>query len=359
MMKSLSERTDKLSFQRALLVWFRQVARDLPWRRTRDPYMVLVSEMMLQQTRVDQVIPYFERFMEALPSIEALASASEDTVLKLWEGLGYYARARNLHKTAKIIVHDFAGKFPKTAAKWMELPGVGRYSAGAIASIAFNERVPTLDGNVKRVMARLFDIADCVDDPATEEAILSGLEALIPVRSPGDFNQGLMELGARICMPGVPRCDGCPMRRLCAAYAAGTQQKRPVTRPTPEPTQWEGVVAVITKDDTFLLGRRPLMGLLGGLWEFPGAKLQKGESHEKALAREAKEELGIGIRVGELLTTVQHSYSQMEVTLHVYRCRHASGTPKPKIHSELRWVPRAELNNYALPKANHKFLKLV
>lgn len=214
-MKSLSERTAKLSFQRALLVWFRQVARDLPWRRTKDPYVVLVSEMMLQQTRVEQVIPYFEKFMEALPSIDALAAASEDTVLKLWEGLGYYARARNLHKTAKMIVHDLGSKFPKTAAKWMEFPGVGSYSAGAISSIAFNERVPVVDGNVKRVLARLFDIADCVDEPATEEALWNIAETLIPVRSPGDFNQAVMELGALICTARVARCEACPVRAAC------------------------------------------------------------------------------------------------------------------------------------------------
>ena len=358
-MKSLSERTDKLSFQRALLVWFRQVARDLPWRRTKDPYVVLVSEMMLQQTRVEQVIPYFEKFMEALPSIDALAAASEDTVLKLWEGLGYYARARNLHKTAKMIVHDLGSKFPKTAAKWMEFPGVGSYSAGAIASIAFNERVAVVDGNVKRVFARLFDIADCVDEPATEETLWNIAETLIPVRSPGDFNQAVMELGARICLPGEPRCDGCPMRRLCSAYAAGTQRERPVTRPAPEPAQREEVIAVVMKDDSYLLGRRPSKGLLGGLWEFPGGKLERGESHEKLLVREAKKELGIAIRVGELIATVQHSYSHVELTLHVYRCQYVSGTLKPKTYTELRWVPRGEIYSYALPKANHKFLRSV
>jgi A/G-specific adenine glycosylase len=314
---------------------------------------------MLQQTRVEQVVPYYEAFMKAFPTVEALAAASEDAVMKLWEGLGYYARARNLHKTAKIIVQDLGGRFPRTAAKWQELPGVGRYSAAAIASIAFNERIPVLETNVKRVLARLFDISDCVDEPITEEALLNIVETLIPVRSPGDFNQAMMELGARICMPAEARCDGCPMRRLCSSYAAGTQKERPVTRPAAEPVQREGAVAVILKDENYLIGRRPSKGLLGGLWEFPSLILEADENPEQALTKFAKEELGLNIRVGELLTDVEHSYSHMDITLHVYRCRVVSGSPKPKTHSELRWVSRTDLYNFALPKANHKFLRFL
>ena len=358
-MKNMSQRADKLIFQRALLVWFRQVARDLPWRRTRDPYAILVSEMMLQQTRGEQVLPYYERFLEALPTIEALAAASEDKVLKLWDGLGHNARARNLHKAAKIIVQDLAGRFPRTAAKWEELPGIGSHSAVFIASIASNERVPLMDANAKRVFARLFNIMDCVDDPATEEALLNIAETLIPVRSPGDFNQAILELGAWMCMPAETRCDGCPMRRHCACYAAGTQKECPVTRPTPETIQAECVVGVIMKDDTYLLGQRQPTGLLPGLWEFPSAGIERGESHEEAFARVAKGDLGINIRVGELLATVNHSYSSTEMTLHVYRCRYVSGTPKPKTHAEVRWVSRGELSSFVLPKSNQKFLRFL
>jgi A/G-specific adenine glycosylase len=216
-----------------------------------------------------------------------------------------------------------------------------------------------MDANAKRVFARLFNIMDCVDDPATEEALLAIADTLIPVRSPGDFNQAIVELGAWMCMPAETRCDGCPMRRLCASYAAGTQKQCPVARPTSETVQAERVVGVIMKDDAYLLGQRQPTGMLPGIWEFPNSDIKRGESHEEALARAAKGDLGVNIRVGELLTTVNHSYSGVEMTLHVYRCRYVSGTPKPKTHAEVRWVSRGELSSFALPKASQKFLRFL
>lgn len=357
-MRDMTQRAAKLSFQRALLVWFRQVARDVPWRRTRDPYAILVSETILQQTRPEQAIAGYEKFVKALPTIEALAAASEDAVLKLWDGLGSSARARNLHKAAKTIVQDLGGRFPRTAAKWMELPGVNRFMAEAIASIAFNERVPILESNVKRVVARLFDVPSCIDDFATEDALMDMVDTLIPVRSPGDFNQAMIELGTRMCMASEARCDGCPMRKLCSSYEAKTQKVRPVTKPNPETGRRDCVVCVIGKDESFLLGRRGSMGLLPGLWEFPMAVVESGESHEQALVRAAKE-AGVNVRPGELAATYDHSYAQVDVNFHAYRCRYVSGTPKSKVHSDLRWVLRGELFNFALSKPGQKLLRFL
>ena len=349
----------EVAIRRSLLKWFREEARDLPWRKTRDPYRIWLSEIMLQQTRVDQGLPYYERFLEALPTIEALATASQDQVLKLWEGLGYYTRARNLHKAARIVHEQYGGALPRSAELLQLLPGVGRYTAGAIASIAFGERAPVLDGNVKRVLSRLLNIDACIDDTAVEKELWAAAALLVPQRAPGDFNQGMMELGARICTPKAPRCAECPLHRYCAARAAGVQEQRPVRKPKKRVPHHEVVVAAIYEDGRYLLGKRPSEGLLGGLWEFPGGKLEKGESHAGALRRECLEELGVQVRVGDLVSTVKHAYTHFKVTLNVYRCTIESGEARPKTHTELRWTRPAEFGALAFPKANHKFLDLL
>jgi A/G-specific adenine glycosylase len=345
--------------RRALLAWYGRNARELPWRSTHDPYAVWVSEIMLQQTRIDQGTPYFTRFIAAFPTVQALAAASEDAVLKQWEGLGYYSRARNLHRAAKTVVSGHEGAFPQTAEGWRALPGVGRYTAGAIASIAFNEPVPVLDGNVKRVLARLFDIAQPIDQSSTEQRLWALVEALVSPRRPGDFNQAMMELGAMVCVPKAPLCTTCPLRKVCRSAARGTQTERPVKRKKGATPHYEIVVAAIEKNGRFLLGKRPPNGLLGGLWEFPGGKVQARETHEQALEREIREELGVDIRVGGLAAVVNHAYSHFKVTLNVYRCTLESGTPQPKSHIALKWVPRAHFDRYAFPKANHKFLDVL
>ena len=347
----------KTSIRRRLLAWFRKNARDLPWRRTRDPYCIWLSEIMLQQTRVEQGLPYYERFLDWFPNVESLAAAHEEAVLKVWEGLGYYSRARNLHAAARVISEKCGGHFPETAAEWQCLPGVGRYTAGAIASIAFGECAPVLDGNVKRVLSRLFDIADCIDTPETERRLWSLAEELVPVRNPGDFNQAMMELGARICMPRNPRCEECPVAAQCAAYSKDVQGKRPVRRERKAVPHQDIVIAVIVKRGKFLLGKRPPGGLLGGLWEFPGGKIEAGETHCEALLREAREELGIKVSVGPPIATVSHVYSHLKVTLHVYLCEHVSGVPKPKVHEQIKWISFADLKKYPLPGANHRFLE--
>lgn len=347
------------AIQRALIGWFEAEARDLPWRRTSDPYRIWLSEVILQQTRVDQGLPYYERFVEAFPTVEALASAPEDAVLKRWEGLGYYTRARNLHKAAQRIVEEHGGKLPRQPEVLQLLPGVGKYTAGAIASIAFGVRAPVVDGNVKRVLARLFDIEDPIDELATDRALWSIAETLVPAQRPGDFNQAMMELGARICTPKAPLCEACPVAKHCQARRAGNQLARPVRLARKAVPHKEIVVACIERDGAYLLGKRPPTGLLGGLWEFPGGKVEAGESHAEALLRECKEELGITVRVGGMVACVKHAYTHLHVTLNVYRCAPVRGKAKAKTHTELRWVAPADFDHYAFPKANHKFLRLL
>ncbi len=349
----------KTPFRRKLLKWYRREARELPFRGETDPYKVWVSEIILQQTRVDQGTPYINRFLKSFPTVRDLARADLDEVLKLWEGLGYYSRARNLHKAARIVISDVGGRLPANAKDWEDLPGVGRYTAGAIASIALGEKVPVLDGNVKRVLARLLDLDASIDEGPTLRLLWDAMGHLVQGRAPGDFNQAMMELGARVCTPKSPDCTACPVRTDCKARLAGTQQLRPVRskkRPVPH---HEIVVAAIKKNGRYLLGKRPPKGLLGGLWEFPGGKLERGESHGAAVIREVKEELGITVQPGALVASVDHAYSHFRVTLNVYACRHVSGTPSANAHTELKWVRPSEFKKLAFPKANHKFMHLL
>lgn len=311
---------------------------------------------MLQQTRVDTVRPYYERFIKAFPHVRDLAVANEDRLLRLWQGLGYYSRARNLHKTAKLLVKEYAGRFPTSLEAWQQLPGIGRYTAGAIASIAFGERVSVVDGNVKRVLARLFNIDGCVDDAGTLRELWSLAEALVPSRAPGQFNQAMMELGSTVCTPRNPDCHGCPVRRSCRARALGRQDKLPVRRKKKPTPHYEIVAAAIRKNGRYLLGKRQPKGLLGGLWEFPGGKVESGETHEQALAREIREELGIAVRIGGRLASIRHAYSHFRITLHVYACRHLRGRPQAHYHTELKWVPRSEFDRYPFPAATVKAL---
>jgi A/G-specific adenine glycosylase len=347
------------ALRRGLLAWYRREARDLPWRRTKDPYAVWLSEIMLQQTRVDQGTPYYERFIAAFPNVRALASANDAQVLKLWEGLGYYSRARNLHRAAKIIANQMNGVFPATAEAWQVLPGVGRYTAGAIASIAFDEQVAVLDGNVIRVLARLFDIKESTDETMTRRRLWEVAEALVPRKAPGDFNQAMMELGARICTPRQPRCPECPVRRHCEARTKGVQELRPVRKKKATTPHYEYVVCVIPKNGRYLLAKRPENGLLGGMWEFPAGAVLTGETHQSALIRIMRDYFGLKVKPGGLIAVVNHAYSHFKITLNVYRCEWISGTPAPVEHTETKWVRRSRFEQYAFPKANHKFLKLL
>lgn len=347
----------KTGLRRSLLAWYRKHARDLPWRRTNDPYRIWLSEIMLQQTRVEAVIPYYERFLHAFPTVADLAKAKEDRVLKLWEGLGYYNRAHNLKKGAEWVVNVNGGVFPNTVEGWLQVPGVGRYTAGAVSSIAFDEQAPVVDGNVKRVFSRLFAVKKNIEETQTKQAMWNAAEILVPKKIPGDFNQALMELGARICLPKNPKCTECPTHKHCAAHAAGNPSQYPIKKKKEKVPHVQVVAAAIKKNGRYLLGKRPEGILLAGLWEFPGGKVEPGETHEEALVRELIEELDINVSVGNLLSEVDHAYSHYSVTIRLYACEIISGNPKTLYHSALKWITKKQMANYALPKANLKFLE--
>lgn len=335
--------------RKALLAWYRRVARALPWRRTRDPYRIWVSEVLLQQTRVETAVPYYRRFVRVFPDVAALAAAPRERVLKLWEGLGYYRRAVHLHAAARIIVRRHGGRMPRTAAEWSALPGIGRYTAGAIASIAAGERVPAVDGNVQRVLARVLRIQSPLEDRATRAALWELAGRLVPRAAPGAFNQALMELGARLCTPRRPRCERCPLRRRCAARAAGLAHVLPRRRPHPDVPRIDAVAAAIERGGRYLLVRRPEGGLLGGLWTLPGTGVTDGQPHAELLRVHVAAALGLAIEVGAAAAVVTHTFSHRRLRLHVYGCRIAGGGLAPAARAAARWVAREQMG--ALPCA--------
>jgi A/G-specific adenine glycosylase len=353
------ETLKRIEIQRALLHWFARHGRDLPWRKTRDSYAIWVSEIMLQQTQVATVIPYYERFLKRFPTVESLARARLDTVLKLWEGLGYYSRARNLHRAAKEILDRFSGRFPRTAAELLTLPGIGRYTAGAIASNAFDERVPSVDGNVERVLCRLFRVHGYPKDATVRKRLWSIAGDLVPAGKPGLFNQALMELGAEVCTPRKPQCEDCPLNRMCQARLHNEQLLLPHRKPKKPLPSHIVAVGVIRKAGRILIDKRRPDGLLGGLWEFPGGKKEPGESLETALLREVREELAIKIRVERPLVIVDHAYSHFRVRIHAFECTWVSGKPRCATCADFKWVRPADLGRYAFPAANKKTIEIL
>jgi A/G-specific adenine glycosylase len=285
----------------ALLVWYTDNARDLPWRNTHDAYAIWVAEIMLQQTRVETVIPYYERWMERYPTVADLAVASIDDVLRLWEGLGYYRRAHNLLRAAIEVVEQYDGQIPATQKILKSLPGIGAYTAAAVAALAFNIDAVALDGNLRRVFARLLDLEIDPRQPEGERRIRAWAENLLPTGQASAFNQGLMDLGAMVCLPGIPLCVECPLSAWCLAYEHGTQPIRPVKKPKGPIPHYLATAGVLQREGKVLIGRRPEEKLLGGLWEFPGGKQGQNESLEECLRRELEEELSLKVEVGSSL----------------------------------------------------------
>ena len=340
-----------------LLKWYEVSARSLPWRGSSDAYAVWVSEVMLQQTRVETVISYYERWMERFPSISALATASQQDVLAAWEGLGYYSRARNLHQAAKIVLDEYGGQLPADVRLLRQLPGVGRYTAAAIASIAFGLDEPALDGNIRRVLARLFNVTDDARSPQGERQLWDLAAANLPPGHAGDYNQALMDLGASICTPRTPRCTACPLAEHCQANQLGVQEERPVLAKKPAIPHYQVTAAIITRGDHVLIARRPQNGLLGGLWEFPGGKQQDGEDLPACLQREIMEELGVHITVGELFGIYKHAFTHFRITLHAFCCALLTGEPQPIQAQEVSWVSRDTLSDYPMGKVDRQIAR--
>jgi A/G-specific adenine glycosylase len=345
-----------------LLNWYRINKRSLPWRDRQpvDPYAVWVSEIMLQQTRVEAVIPYYEKWMKLFPDVRALAQASEQDVLNAWEGLGYYSRARNLHKAARIVAERYSGELPRDLEELGRLPGIGRYTLGAIASIAFGRDVPALDGNIKRVYARVFDISGPVDSPQGEKLLWNLAEEQLPAKQAGDYNQALMDLGATICIPKNPRCLICPLMKVCQARQNGTQNLRPVKSPKKAVPHHTHAAGVIMQNGSVLLARRPSEGLLGGMWEFPNGRVE-GEPRE-GLAEALKTRYNLRVRTSrrsvhnqESLAVVEHGYTHFSVSTYVYRCELIS-MPESE---NLKWVLLKALDDYPMGRIDRQIANIL
>ena len=312
---------------------------------------------MLQQTQIKTVVPYYKRWLRAFPNVKALASAPLDQVLKLWEGLGYYTRARNLHKAAKTIVEQFDSQIPDDAEELRKLPGIGRYTAGAIASIAFQKPIPLVDGNVARVLTRLFNIRKDISKPATQMELYELAGALISQRNPGTFNQALMELGSLVCVPEMPKCHLCPVSGACRAFRKGDPSLLPIQGNKAKIKKIEMVVGILAKDGRLLVRRRPERGIWGGLWEIPGTIRTKNETPEEVLRREFEEAMKIQITIDRRLLSIQHRFTHRLATIHPFCCSLKGGTANQKIHvPSVLWADRKTLKKLSLPRPHQKIL---
>jgi A/G-specific adenine glycosylase len=345
--------------QKQLVKWYRTNHRDLPWRRSNNPYHIWISEVMLQQTRVKTVVGYYRRFLKTFPNIKKLARADLQSVLKIWEGMGYYARARNLHRAAKIVVQDHGGRIPDSWEVFRNLPGVGSYIAAAVLSIAFDRPYPVVDGNVKRVLARLHKMGAPVNRARSFSFFQEAAGKMLDEKRPGIFNQAMMELGALICTPRNPVCTDCPLNRRCLAYKTGQVAEYPKRQKPRATPQYHIAVGVIFKTDRVLITRRKAEGLLGGLWEFPGGKIKEGESAQAACIREIKEEVNLKVRIDRHLTRVKHAYTHFKIIMEVFCCRYVSGRVKLHGPTAHRWIRIEDYKNFPFPKANHKFIPLL
>jgi A/G-specific adenine glycosylase len=345
----------------ALLKWMVAWRRNLPWRLRRDPYAVWVSEIMLQQTRAETVAPYFEHWMQRFPDVESLAAASLEEVLIAWEGLGYYARARRLHRAARQVVTEFEGHLPPDRQQLLALPGIGRYTAGAILSLAFGLPEPTLDGNVTRVLVRLFDIEADVSKASSQELlwkIASELVAQAPANHAGDLNEALMERGALVCRPGAPHCGECPLSEICIAKRQGLQTKRPVKPNRRCPPHFPAVAGVIRDGEgRLLVMKRNIGGLLGGLWGFPGGLARDHDQLADSLEDAVANLTGVEIAVGEAFLSFRHAYSHFSITLHAYHCELRSGTARPLKCAQVLWAHPVELDRYPFPVTDRKIIQ--
>lgn len=337
-----------------LLAWYRQNKRNLPWRDHPDPYAVWVSEIMLQQTRVETVIPYFERWLAKFPDVATLAAAAEQEVLNLWEGLGYYSRARNLHKAAKVVVAEYGGKLPKLALSLQKLPGIGRYTAAAIASMSFGMDAAALDGNIRRVYARIFNVDEPPGSTEAEKIFWDLAEIHLPHGDAGDYNQALMDLGATICTPRNPRCEVCPVQAHCEAYQLDVQEFRPVPKAKKEVPHHIQAAAVILQNGRVLSAQRPGEGLLGGMWEFPNGRVipkgDDGDDPAEGLAEAIYNGYKLKVRRVSALGEVRHAYTHFKVTEFAFCCELIQSSAQ----ENLRWVGLDELDNYPMGKIDRQ-----
>ena len=340
-----------------LLYWYNNQGYNFPWRGINDPYKIWLSEVMLQQTQVQTVIPYFKRWIHVFPNIKSVAMSDIDTLLKQWGGLGYYARAKKFFKACKIVENEFAGQIPNDIVQFSALTGVGSYIAGAVMSIAFNQPEPAVDANAFRVVSRL----QSIDKPFSKckNEINKFLSDLICTQRPGDFNQAIMDLGRNICTSNQPQCNICPLSKYCSAFVNRTVHNYPVKLKYRQKPHYRVAVGVIWKNKKMLISKRRENGLLGGLWEFPGGKIEQGESAENCIIREVNEELGVIVKPTFFLKQIKHAYTHFSITLAAYHCKFIGGAPRALGCSDWRWVTPEQIHALPFPKANHKLFDKV
>jgi len=348
-------------FRSSLLRWFRHNGRELPWRNGYDPYHVWLSEIMLQQTQMERGVDYFRRWLRRFPDIVSVAGASSYEILKYWEGLGYYARARNLHKAAKVMAAEYGGAVPDEYETLLRLPGIGPYTAAAIASIAFNHDVVVVDANVERVFARLFDIDVPLKEKEAQRSIGHIARQLLPPGEARDFNQALMDLGGLVCTPKNPDCGNCPLCRHCSAYLGDFTDDRPVKKRRQKIIPIDMATGLLVKDGYIFIQQRHDNDIWGGMWEFPGGRLEPGETADEAVVREYREETGFQIEVCDFVTTVTHFHTKYKVTLHCFLCRLPSASTLPELHAaqNYHWVRQEQLDNFGFPAGHRKFIQFL
>jgi A/G-specific adenine glycosylase len=343
----------KKRIQTKLLRWFEKYGRDLPWRRTRDPYAIWVSEIMLQQTQVATVIPYYQNFLKSFPTVHHLSKADLSKVLKVWEGLGYYSRARNLHLASQLVINRFHGIIPNNLTDLVSLPGIGRSTAGAILSFAFQKEAPILDGNAKRVISRLFAISDNPAKGKTEDLLWRISESLIPKGFSSPFNQALMDLGSTLCTPKEPNCDRCPLHDFCIGRASGRPEGYPAKGLRKMIPSVESVSAIIKRNGKILIDQRPPSGLLGGLWEFPNWRIETKKNLKQHLTENIKKGFKLKVKVGSPLGTFHQTYSHFKLTLQVFHCQAINGKRKGK------WIPIKNLPLFPMSRIHRRIAEKI
>lgn len=349
--------SQKNEIRQCLLDWFADAQRDLPWRQTYDPYQVWISEIMGQQTQMDRVVEYFNRWVALFPDVTSVANAREREILKSWEGLGYYSRARNIHQTAKIIVNEFNGILPENTKDLLRLPGIGPYTAAAIVSIAYNQPVPLLDANVERLFARLLDLSTPVKQTPGCHHLQTLAQELLPLNQARQFNQALMEFGALVCKPKKPGCLKCPLADYCVSLPRGTVKHRPVKAKKKVTVELEMVSALIMNKGKVFIQQRAPGDVWGGLWEFPGGKVTQGKTAMGSVSRVVEEETALRISRLRHYATVVHRYTKYRVTLHGIVCRLDDVTVKPVLHAatRFRWVTLSEISDYPFSAGQRQF----
>ena len=338
-----------------LISWYKKSNYKMPWRDTQDPYKIWISEIMLQQTQVKTAKNYYNKWIKALPSVEDVAETNIDTILKLWEGLGYYKRAHNIHESAKIIVKKYNKQIPNDYNDLINLKGIGDYTASAILSIAFNKRYPAVDGNLKRVISRFKTFNTIQLNKSIKKTILNSMNN----SNAGEINQALMDLGREICTPNQPQCQLCPLILNCKAFKTNQIVKYPEkikSKPKPE---FDVIVGMIYKKNNFLISKRKKDGFLGGLWELPGGKKKSKETHLDCLKREIKEELDIKVDIGEKIGKIKHHYSHLSINIIGYKCLYKNGSEKPLSSDEIKWIKTNKIDNFAFPKSTIKLFSLL